>query len=188
MLLYRTMAEKGLLGIWFYYYAKLERHFAIVLYTNVAVSSREWKPRVACVAGNLAFLHLKWERPYPNNPAALWDLYCHWSLWLVASIVIMFRGIVCLARLLFHSPITGCMWRGKGSLDYSCSSYRDQYFYWSLWPAAVIAVAPTSKASFVYSYVQTRLKGQYNGKWPFGLVYVLKPLINAIRANGSWKG
>ena len=29
---------------------------------------------------------------------------------------------------------------------------------------AVIAVAPTGKASFVYSYVQTRLKGQYNGK------------------------
>ena len=29
---------------------------------------------------------------------------------------------------------------------------------------AVIAVAPTDKASFVYSYVQTRLRGQYNGK------------------------
>ena len=29
---------------------------------------------------------------------------------------------------------------------------------------AVIAVAPTDKTSFVYSYVQTRLKGQYNGK------------------------
>jgi len=30
----------------FYYCAKLERHFAIVLYTNMAVSSREWKPRL----------------------------------------------------------------------------------------------------------------------------------------------
>ena len=29
---------------------------------------------------------------------------------------------------------------------------------------AVIAVAPTDRASFVYSYVQTRLRGQYNGK------------------------
>ena len=29
---------------------------------------------------------------------------------------------------------------------------------------AVIAVAPTGKASFVYSNVQTRLKGQYNRK------------------------
>ena len=29
---------------------------------------------------------------------------------------------------------------------------------------AVIAVAPTDRTSFVYSYVQTRLKGQYNGK------------------------
>ena len=28
-------SEKGLLGIWFYYYAKPERHFAIVLYTNM---------------------------------------------------------------------------------------------------------------------------------------------------------
>ena len=29
---------------------------------------------------------------------------------------------------------------------------------------AVIVVAPTDKASFVDSYVQTRLRGQYNGK------------------------
>ena len=29
---------------------------------------------------------------------------------------------------------------------------------------AVIAVAPAGKASFVYSYAQTRLMGQYNGK------------------------
>jgi len=33
------------LGLWLYYYAKLERRFAIVLYTNMAVSSLEWKPR-----------------------------------------------------------------------------------------------------------------------------------------------
>ena len=39
----------------------------------------------------------------------------------------------------------------------------------------------------VYSYVQTRLKGQYNGKWPFSLVYVLKPLITPIRAINSWR-
>ena len=33
---------------------------------------------------------------------------------------------------------------------------------------AVIAVfALTGKASFVYSYVQTRLRGKYNGKRPF---------------------
>ena len=31
-------------------------------------------------------------------------------------------------------------------------------------PIAVIEVAPTGKTSFVYTYVQTRLKGQYNGK------------------------
>ena len=47
---------------------------------------------------------------------------------------------------------------------------------------AVIAVAPTDRASFVYNYVQTRPKSQYNGKWPFSLVYVLKRLITPIRA------
>ena len=48
---------------------------------------------------------------------------------------------------------------------------------------AVIAVASTLKASFVYSrYVQTKLMGQFNGKWSISLVYVLKPLITAIRA------
>jgi len=45
-----------------------------------------------------------------------------------------------------------------------------------------MAVERTGKASFVYSYVQTRLRGQYNGKWPFSLLYMLKPLITAIRA------
>ena len=47
-----------------------------------------------------------------------------------------------------------------------------------------VTVAPTGKASFVYSYVQTRLRSQCNGKWLFGLVYVLKPLITVIRAIG----
>ena len=54
MSVYRTIAKKCLLGIWFYYYAKLERHFAIVLYTNLAVSSREWKPRIP-LPGDTAF-------------------------------------------------------------------------------------------------------------------------------------
>ena len=43
--------SKKVLGIRFYYYAKLERHFAIVLYTNMA---REWKPRITSGA-------YKWE-------------------------------------------------------------------------------------------------------------------------------
>ena len=49
-------SEKSLLGIWFYYYAKLEWHFAIVLYTNMAVLLREWKQRI-CMADLL--IHLK---------------------------------------------------------------------------------------------------------------------------------
>ena len=47
---------------------------------------------------------------------------------------------------------------------------------------AVIAFAPTGKAYFVFSYMETRLKGQYNEEGPFSLVCVLKPLITAIRA------
>ena len=50
---------------------------------------------------------------------------------------------------------------------------------------AVFAVAPTGKAPFVYSYVQTRLMGQYNGKRPISLDYMLKLLITAIRAIGG---
>ena len=34
-------SEKSPLGIWLYYYAKLQRHFVIVLYTNMVVSSYE---------------------------------------------------------------------------------------------------------------------------------------------------
>ena len=48
---------KSLLGIWFYYYEKLERHYAIVLHTNMAVSSREWKPRIAKFKGGRANKH-----------------------------------------------------------------------------------------------------------------------------------
>ena len=74
MLLYRTTAQKSHLGIWFCYYAKLERHFAIVLYTNMAVSSCEWKPRTdhfqeprllsfySCELSCLAFYLLMKER------------------------------------------------------------------------------------------------------------------------------
>ena len=63
------------------------------------------------------------------------------------------------------------------------SKYRRQRFVCNtkgLTKIDLNAVAPTGKAFFVYSYEQTRLRGQYIGKWPFSLVYVLKPPINAI--------
>ena len=41
ILLYRTIAKESLLEILFYYFAKLDGHVAIVLYTNMAVSSGE---------------------------------------------------------------------------------------------------------------------------------------------------
>ena len=45
-MVYRTIGKKILLGILFYYCAKFERHFAIVLYTNIAVLSREFNLQV----------------------------------------------------------------------------------------------------------------------------------------------
>ena len=56
------------------------------------------------------------------------------------------------------------------------------FFKGALPAIAVIAVAPTGKASFVNSYVLPRPMGLNNRKRPFSLVYVLKPLITAIRA------
>ena len=35
---------------------------------------------------------------------------------------------------------------------------------------AVVTVEPADKTSFVYNCMKTRLKGQYNGKWPISLV------------------
>ena len=52
-------SEKNLSWIWFYYYAKRERHFAIMLYTNMAVSSREWKQ--AHVGLTFILLLLSWQ-------------------------------------------------------------------------------------------------------------------------------
>ena len=48
-----------------------------------------------------------------------------------------------------------------------------------------ITVEPASKAIFVLGCIQTRLMGQYNGKWPISLVYKSKPLITVIAAIGT---
>ena len=47
---------------------------------------------------------------------------------------------------------------------------------------AVITVEPADKISFVYNWMQTRLRGQYNGKWPISLVCVSRPLVTVITA------
>ena len=59
---------------------------------------------------------------------------------------------------------------------------RRRYDPQSRFPIAVIAVEPAGKASFVLGCIQTRLMGQYNGKWPISLVYMSKPLITVITA------
>ena len=53
-------SEKIILGIWFYYYSKRERHFAIVLYTSMGVSSREWKPRITRQEIQIYFVWIVW--------------------------------------------------------------------------------------------------------------------------------
>ena len=52
---------------------------------------------------------------------------------------------------------------------------------------AVITVEPEDKISFVYNRMQTRLRGQYNGKWPISLVCVSKPLVTVITAIAYWE-
>ena len=47
---------------------------------------------------------------------------------------------------------------------------------------AVITVEPADKISFVYNCMQTRLRGQYNGKWPISFVCVSRPLVTVITA------
>jgi len=52
---------------------------------------------------------------------------------------------------------------------------------------AAIAVAPTGKASFVYSYVQTRLMGQYSTMENDPLVsFVLKRQSRSQRLRSFW--
>ena len=48
--------------------------------------------------------------------------------------------------------------------SFSARNKRQFSFTTGFIEIAVIAVAPTGRASLVYSYVQTRLKGRYNGK------------------------
>ena len=47
---------------------------------------------------------------------------------------------------------------------------------------AVITVEPADKISFVYNSMQTRLRGQYNRKWPISLICVSRPLVTVITA------
>jgi len=60
-------SEKSLLGLCLYYYAKLERRFAIVLYPNMAVSSREWKPRIANFRVASVYFRLSLKRILVRN-------------------------------------------------------------------------------------------------------------------------
>ena len=50
MLVHRTK-EKKIVWEWLYYYAKHEPSFAIVLCTNTAVLSRDWKPPICTLRG-----------------------------------------------------------------------------------------------------------------------------------------
>ena len=51
---WKGQKRKSLLGIWLYYHARLELHFAPALTTNMATSSRGCNPR----RGSLGYLHV----------------------------------------------------------------------------------------------------------------------------------
>ena len=66
-------SEKSRLGIWFCYYAKLERHFANVFLTNMAVSSCEWKPWIQIDAFSLNWKgENNWVVPPPSQIVRAW--------------------------------------------------------------------------------------------------------------------
>ena len=48
---------------------------------------------------------------------------------------------------------------------------------------AVITVEPAHKISFVYNCMETRLRAEYNGKWPISLVCVSRPLVTVVTAS-----
>ena len=51
-----------------------------------------------------------------------------------------------------------------GRTSFSARNKRQFSFTTEFIDIAVIIVVPTGRAPLLYSYVQTRLKGQYNGK------------------------
>ena len=57
--------------------------------------------------------------------------------------------------------------------------FQDNYYIKQLVKGqiAVITVEPADKISFVYNCIQTRRRGQYNGKWPISLAGVSRPLV-----------
>ena len=72
----QNTAVKCLLGVWLYYYAKLVGPFSVVLYTNMAVSSRGCKPRIGFLEAILAVVAcsiLKLDAPwaYTGLPVVL---------------------------------------------------------------------------------------------------------------------
>ena len=71
---------------------------------------------------------------------------------------------------------------GEGWNSFSSNSLTQVIFCETLGLIAVITVEPADKISFVYNWMQTRLRGQYNGKWPISLVRVSRPLITVITA------
>jgi len=89
-------SEKSLLGLWFCYHAKLERHFAIVLYTNMAISSCEWKPRIGCAYASM----------WPGS-SYWWLLFLWWASWI--SLISLKVGCTSLtSHFLFFNFGTSC--------------------------------------------------------------------------------
>ena len=154
MLLYKTMATCRSS-----YQIPQRRFFATVLYTNMAVErvreNREYLFSSCILAAMLVF---------PTEKMAV-------SGNCILKKSRFERKVLLVCQGNFPSPqqiiYLFCTPKGTRILDE---------------PIAVITVEPAHKTSLVYSCMQTRLKAQYNGKWPINLVCVSKPLITVITA------
>ena len=82
----------------------------------------------------------------------------------------------------FHPPV----FRVLGFKNYLLSQitkrglfFQDNYYIKQLVKGqiAVITVEPADKIAFVYNCIQTRRRGQYNGKWLISLAGVSRPLV-----------
>ena len=123
------------------------RVFICVILLLVAILQQSQFPRAHC------WRWLRWIRKL--------DTSCWWSnKWIIWWISIWILSEMSLVHLYTKQSLGGGVLPCMGYVVMCC------YEVYAFQAIAVITVAPTGKASFVYSYVQTRLQDQYNGKWP----------------------
>ena len=101
-------------------------------------------------------------------------LKCYWTHLEMKLSIYAIRKTGIIIYPLFHVNSCCCPWRGVPPSPHSPFQGKKD--------GSAVKPPGHSKAPFVYSYMQTRFMGWYNGKWFISLVFVLKPLIPAVRA------